>query len=239
MGAYPKRFGLARYAPYAVAAASSAYRRYGGGAPSRRFPSRGLKMRGRLSRSNPVTFTRRRRRFHKRKVSGRIKRKMMFKKGMRKHTISKTYVVKNIQQCQVRFTYNSQNYNALTADMSSLVDDHRNFIGNATENYYTWQESQDYKKFVLKSITTKIDKFAIKRIIANDVTMKGSPPQVHYFEDKEDIQDPLIYFYRQADGQDFPTVMKDPTKGGHALELMKKKCIRGCKDGFYWILSLY
>lgn len=158
----------------------------------------------------------------------------MWRKGKRNHNISRVYTIKNIQEMQMRFIYSADSFTAKVVDYKDVVNDHRYFLGNATENYYAWQESQDYKKFTVNSITTKLEKFAIKRIISNDVTMKGTPPTLHYFEDKEDIQDPMVYFYRQGDGQDFPSCMLDPAQGGNALELCKRKCIKGCKDGWYW-----
>ena len=70
----------------------------------------------------------------------------MWRKGKRNHNISRVYTIKNIQEMQMRFIYSADSFTAKVVDYKDVVNDHRYFLGNATENYYAWQESQDYKK---------------------------------------------------------------------------------------------
>lgn len=184
-------------------------------------------------RSRSLYIQRRRKRFVRRPF-GKRAYKRMWKKGRRNGNISRLFTVKKSLSSICVAEFNDDQINPIVFHLENEENDHRNMVGSSLENWFTYNECKDYKMLIIDSITTKLENFQVKRIISNDVTYKAGG-KTDYFEDKEDILDPELYFYRQSDGGVYPTPLQpgslDTTQ---AAELMQHKCIRGCRDGFSW-----
>lgn len=104
-------------------------------------------------------------------------------------------------------------------------------LGDQHENYKAYNRLKEFSSFVLVRMTLKLDNFQVHRQVETNYTQG---PNSGWLEDKITFTDPLIYFYRERFGRGPPGAL-GPGAADHSFkEISRKKCIRSCKDGWYW-----
>lgn len=131
--------------------------------------------------------------------------------------------------CAQQHKYHKDNNKPEFKDWSTVSDRTNAMLGNEKDNRKAYLRILDYQNATLMRITTKIHNFQVHRII---ITERGTPPNTTITEDKITFTDPIVYFYRDTTGNGYPPSITD--NSGDWTEVAKRKCIRGCKDGWYW-----
>lgn len=152
---------------------------------------------------------------------------MMWKKGVKYHNISPIMKIKKIAKISYVADYSGTDQTQKFYPMDATSEKCEAILGNDKENFYIYERLADYKKFVCKRITTKVKNFLVHRIVRTKI---GEGDKAVVQEDKITITDPTIYFFRDSDGDGYP----GGTTAGQFEEYCKKKCIRGCWDGWHW-----
>lgn len=100
-------------------------------------------------------------------------------------------------------------------------------MGNKQENYALQLRSQDYSKFSVKRITSKIDHFKIhRRVETNYQTGTGDHKAVGWIEDKVTYTDPELWFYRENFGRGLPGAFTSTSEGArHCVLLSSYNCL--------------
>ena len=121
------------------------------------------------------------------------------------------------------FQYNAKDSKTRVCLFENIGDSYQNFVGDKVENFNTFEEIQDYQKVCLIRLSTRIDNFQVHRIIGTTFEDLDSK-ETHYQEDKVDIMDPIIYFFREPSGGQLPGAFSVATTDGdgeNAIELSK------------------
>lgn len=103
------------------------------------------------------------------------------------------------------------------------------FVPSDAECYAQRIDLDDYHSVSIQRISTRIQDFQCHRIIGTTV---GTGKDAQYHEDKVTFTDPKIYFFHNSSGEDYPGAISQSTVGFD--EISKVKCIRNCKDGWFW-----
>ena len=218
-----------RYGAAAMAYAA----RYGGRSYLTRMQRRRVKnrnyMRGGISRTSLI---RRRNKRRGMRFRTRLRRKgNPFKIAMRRGNISRSYKIKCITQVNMEFNWDKDN----TAGAQSIADNAKSdaslWFGNRYENWEEYKRQDDYENFITERISTRLSDFKVHRIV-NTVTT-DQDDTVTAEEDKVTWTDPTVWFYRPHNGK-FPGAFTAGTNNDIVFEIAKKKCIKDCKDGFWW-----
>lgn len=198
------------------------YRRNDGG----RRPRGGLRLSTRMRYGRSYTVTKQKR-YRKRRVRGHFKRRMMWRRGRKSKSISPLIRLKNVTTFRHQFNWTAINTADVFADFSQLADKTDVIMPDEKECVNQLKEMQMYKNLQLVRISTRLDNFKIDRIVGTTV---GTGPNAQYHEDKVTFTDPTLYFYRDSVGYGISANIKS----GDYNDMAKRKCIRDCKDGFWW-----
>lgn len=151
---------------------------------------------------------------------------------MKKHNISRIMRIKHIEHMNWDVNFKASKNEAQISGFDSISEKMYALLGTELENYYVYEHLSDFKKFVVKRITTKLDDFQVHRVVRTKI---GTDDDAPVQEDKITFTDPLIYFYRDKDGDGYPgAFLKNQFQ-----EICSKKCIRSCKDGWYWTTNFH
>lgn len=154
----------------------------------------------------------------------------MWKRGRKHGNISKLMKIRVIMPYTLKFEYKGSDPKLAKW---AKVDGNKAtaLLGDDEENYETYQRLMDYSTFTVKRISTRIQNFQLHRQVE---TTYQQGENWGWFEDKVTYTDPIIYFYREKYGRGLPGAF-GPTATEHAfMEISKEKCIRSCRDGWYW-----
>lgn len=155
---------------------------------------------------------------------------MMWRKGRKNDNISPLIRIKKIIHVGGRVDFTAAKFVPELIDYKVEANKLVNLLGNDQENYIDYENLADYKKCLLLRMSTRLDNFQVHRIVGTTI---GTGVKAVYHEDKITFTDPIMYFYRDTTGDGYPGAIVNNANGDF-IELMKKKCIRGCKDGWYW-----
>lgn len=132
------------------------------------------------------------------------------------------------------YSYDKSNASGQVKTMDRLSDRVSGFVPTDAECYAQRIDLDDYHSISIHRISTRIQDFQCHRIIGTTV---GTGKDAVYHEDKVTFTDPKIYFFRNSSGEVYPGPISQNNQGFD--ELCKSKCIRNCKDGWYWSTNFH
>lgn len=156
---------------------------------------------------------------------------MMWRKGKKLGNVSNLLRFKCLIPWSIKLVYDSGNYQSkfTTCDGNTGAM----LLGDDEENYDSYLRINNYSSFCLHRMSTRIQNFKIDRKVETRFVNAGDK-SVGWTEDKMTYTDPIIYFYRDKYGRGLPGAFGTQATKNAFIEVSKKKCVRSCKDGWYW-----
>lgn len=154
---------------------------------------------------------------------------MMWRRGRKSDNISNLLRFKVIIPVAAQFTFNRDDpyakHGKVDGNKASFL------LGDDEENYNSYNKIQNYSSFQLHRMSTRIQNFKVHRLVETEFKVNDED---HWTDDKLSFTDPIVYFYREKFGRGLPGAFGSTATKNAFLEVCKHKCIRSCKDGWFW-----